>query len=178
MAWQEELTIIVRTLINDLGPEYTYTDSRIEQCLAVAAKYVQFDVVLDHQYTVDVVNLNISPDPTIDNDDIFVSLVSLKAACIIDQSNFRTKAALEGLRASLGPASLSVGGSLGGWKEILAHGPCALYDGLIEHWDVANATAVRAIFSPFIGNKFDPQNLNNTAYNYVQGRIGENDQYF
>lgn len=178
MAWQEELTIIVRTLINDLGPEYTYTDSRIEQCLVVAAKYVQFDVVLDHKYEVDVINLDISPDPTIDNDDIFISLVSLKAACIIDQSNFRTKAALEGLRAALGPASLSVSGTLGGWKEILEHGPCALYDGLIEHWDVANATAVRAIFSPFIGNKFDPQNLNNTAYNYVQGRISENDPYF
>lgn len=178
MAWQEELTIIVRTLINDLGPDYTYSDSRIEQCLVVASKYVQFDVSLDHYYDVDVVNLSISPDPTSDNDDIFIALVSLKAACIIDQSNFRTKAALEGLRAALGPASLSVGGSLAGWKEILAHGPCALYDSLTEHHDVANATAIRAIFSPFIGNNFDPQNLNNTAYNYIQGRIGENDQYF
>jgi hypothetical protein len=175
MAWQEQLTIIVRTLINDLGPTYTYDDSRIEQCLVVAAKYVQFDVVLDHSYAVDVVNLSISPDPTLDNDDIFISLVSLKAACIIDQSNFRTKAALEGIRAALGPASLSVGGNITGWKHIIEHGPCALYDDLVEHWDVANASAVRAIFSPFIGNNFDPQNLNNPDYNHSRFK---NNQFY
>lgn len=175
MSWQNELTSIVRILINDTGPVYTYSDLRIQQSLVVAAKYVQFDVVLDHQYLVDVSNLEISPDPTADNDDIFISLTSLKAACIIDQSNFRTKAAMEGIRAALGPASLSVGGSLGGWRDIINHGPCALYDGLIEHWDVANASAVRAVLSPFVGNKFDPQNLNNPGYDHSRQ---EGNQFF
>lgn len=164
MSWQAELTTIVRTLINDIGPTYTYDNSRILQCIVVGAKYVQFDVILDHLYDIDVVHQTITPDPTIDNDAIFISLVSLKAACIIDQSNFRTKAVLEGLRASLGSASLTINNNLAGWKEILAHGPCALYDGLVEHWDVANATAARSILSPFVGNKFDPQNLSQTGY--------------
>ena len=175
MSWQNELTSIVRVLINDNGPTYTYSDLRIQQSLVVAAKYVQFDVVLDHQYLVDISNLQITPDPTLDNDDIFISLTSLKAACIIDQSNFRTKAAMEGIRAALGPASLSVGGSLAGWKEVIKHGPCALYDDLVEHWDVANASAVRAVLSPFIGNKFDPQNLNNPSYDYSRQ---EGNQFF
>lgn len=164
MSWEIHLTTIVRTLINDLGPEYVYSDERILQCLVVAAKYVEFDVVLDHFYDIDVVNRTISPDPTLDNDAIFISLVSLRAACLIDQSNFRTKAALEGIRASIGSASLSVSNNLSGWKEILEHGPCALYESLVEHWDVANASAVRAIFSPFVGNKFDPQNLNQNNF--------------
>lgn len=159
MAWQEEITTIVRVLVNDIGPNYTYSDERILQCIVVASKYVQFDVVLDHSYEVDVINQTITPDPTVDNDNIFIDLVALKASCIIDQSNFRTKAVLEGLRASLGPASLAVNNNLAGWKEILNHGPCALYDSLVEHWDVANASAIRAILSPFVGNKFDPQNL-------------------
>ena len=161
MSWNLELPIIVRTLINDWADNPTYSDERIIQVLAVAAQYVQFDVVLDHAYKVDVLNNTISPDPTAENerDEIFISLVSLKAACIIDQSTFRTKAAMEGLRASLGPAAFAVGGSLAGWSEILEKGPCAHYNDLIEHWDVANASSIKAILSPFSGNKFDPSIL-------------------
>jgi hypothetical protein len=159
MSWDAEIPIIVRTLINDLGDQPTYSDDRIKQIIAVAAKYVQFDVVLDHSYNVDVIEGNISPDPTDHNDEIFISLVSLKAACIIDQSVLRTKAALEGIRASLGSATLTVKGSLEGFIKILEKGPCASYDELTSHWDVSQATAIRAILSPFVGNKFDPRSL-------------------
>lgn len=159
MSWNIELPIIVRTLINDLSDTPTYTNERLLQVLTVAAKYVQFDVTLDNTYNINVVNPDISPDPTVGNDDIFISLVCLKASCIIDQSSVRTKAALEGIRAALGPASLSVGGSLAGLKMILDHGPCAAYDELSSHWDVKEATAIRAVLSPFVGNRFDPTSL-------------------
>lgn len=159
MSWQVEIPIIVRTLINDLSDNQTYSDERLLQVITVAAKYVQFDVVLDHSYDVNVANPNISPDPTIDNDSIFISLVSLKAACIIDQSALRTRAAMEGIRAALGPAQLSVAGSLSGFKMIIEEGPCAAYDELTSHWDVKEATAIRAILSPFVGNRFDPTSL-------------------
>jgi len=159
MSWNIELPIIVRTLINDLSDTPTYTNERLLQVLTVAAKYVQFDVTLDNTYNINVVNPDISPDPTLSNDDIFISLVCLKASCIIDQSAVRTKAALEGIRAALGPASLSVGGSLAGLKMILDHGPCAAYDELSSHWDVKEATAIRAVLSPFVGNRFDPTSL-------------------
>lgn len=159
MSWNIELPLIVRTLINDLSDTPSYSDERILQTIVVAAKYVQFDVVLDHEYQLDIVNPNITPDPTIDNDSIFISLTCLKAACLIDQSALRTKAALEGIRAALGPAQLSVGGSLAGLKMILEEGPCAAYDELTSHWDVKEATAVRAVLSPFVGNRFDPTSL-------------------
>jgi hypothetical protein len=159
MSWNIEIPIIVRTLINDLDDTPTYSDERILQTIAVAAKYVQFDIVLDHSYAVDVTNIAITPDPTLDNDSIFISLVGLKAACIIDQSTMRTKAALEGIRAALGPAQLSVAGSLAGFNLILDKGPCAAYDELVSHWDIREASAVRAILSPFVGNKFDPRSL-------------------
>lgn len=166
MSWNQELVRIVRVLINDLDSPYKFSDARLEQTIVVAAKYVQFDVTLDNTYVIDVVNPSITPDPTISNDEIFVGLTSLKAGCIVDQSNYRTKAMMEGIRAALGPASLSVGGSLTGWKDIIAHGPCAIYDELTSHWNVSNASAVKAIFSPFVGNKFDPRNLSQTTYNY------------
>lgn len=159
MSWEIEIPIIVRTLINDLEDQQVYTDERLKQIISVAAKYVQFDVVLDHQYSVDVSTNTITPDPTIDRDEIFISLVSLKAACIVDQSILRTKAANEGIRAALGPALLSVNGSLDGIKMIIEMGACAAYDELVSHWDVAQATTARAILSPFVGNKFDPRSL-------------------
>lgn len=159
MSWNVEIPIIVRTLINDLSENPTYSDDRILQVITVAAKYVQFDVNLDHAYTINVVTPDIIPDPTADNDSIFISLVSLKAACIIDQSTLRTKAAMEGIRAALGPANLSVAGSLVGIKMILETGPCATYEELTSHWDVKEATAIRAVLSPFVGNKFDPRSL-------------------
>jgi len=159
MSWKKEIPIIVRTLINDLAETPTYSDERLLQIISVAAKYVQFDVVLDNTYTIDVVRPNITPDPTVSDDSIFISLVSLKSACIVDQSVLRTKAALEGIRAVLGPASLSVGGSLAGLKMIIEQGPCAAYEELTSHWDVREATAIRAILSPFVGNRFDPTSL-------------------
>lgn len=160
MSWQAEIPIMVRTLINDLDDtKQTYTDERLLQVIVVAAKYVQFDVSLDNNYAIDVVNPNMTPDPTSDDDNIFISLVALKSACIIDQSALRTRAALEGIRAALGPAQLSVVGNLTGFNLIIDKGPCAAYEELTSHWDVREATAIRAILSPFVGNKFDPRYL-------------------
>lgn len=159
MAWQDDLTIIVRTLVNDLDQPYDYSDERLQQVLVVAAKFVQFDVNLDYVYTIDVVNSSISPDPIDKKDDIFISLTALKAACIVDQSTFRTKAALEGIRTSLGSANLSIAGSMQGFKDIINHGACALYDELTAHWDVKNASAIAAVLSPFAGNRFDPRSI-------------------
>lgn len=171
MAWQNEMTIMVRTLINDMNEPYQFSDERIQQTILVAAKYVQFDVVLEHLYDINVVNATITPDPTDDNDEIFLILTSLKSACLVDQGTLRTKAAMEGIRASLGPANLTVAGAASGWEMILKHGPCKLYDDLIEHWDVANASAISAVLSPFSGNKFDPE-LQRSNQRFDQYRTG------
>lgn len=160
MSWSIEIPIIVRTLINDFDEtNQTYSDERILQAVVVAGKYVQFDVNLNQTYTINIANPAITPDPTELNDDIFISLVSLKTACIFDQSTLRTKAAMEGIRAALGPAQLSIGGSLAGLKMIIDKGPCAAYDELTSHWDVKEASAIRAVLSPFVGNNFDPRYL-------------------
>ena len=52
MSWQIEIPIIVRTLINDWADQPVYSDDRTTQVITVAAQYVQFDVVLDHKYSV------------------------------------------------------------------------------------------------------------------------------
>lgn len=157
MAWQTDITNLVRVLTNDLSETPTFSDDRIIQTIVVAARYVQFDVNLDHKYEVDSINLSITPDPTESNtkDEIFNCLLGLKTACIIDQSTFRTKAIHHGVTAALGPAKLSVS-NMDSYRYILEQGPCKTYADLTEHWDVMNATAISAVLSPFVGNKFDP----------------------
>jgi len=164
MSWENHLTTLVRVLISDLSEPYEFSDARLLQVIAVAAKYVQFDVNLDNKYTIDVVNPNITPDPTALDDEIFLSLVGLKASCLFDQSKYRTKAAMEGIRTALGPALLSVNGNANAWESILSHGACGVYDELTSHWDVMNATAIKAILSPFVGNNFDPRAINQTYH--------------
>jgi len=161
MYWEIEIPIIVRSLINDLASCPTYTDERILQLSVVAAQYVVKEVNLSKNYTIDIVNVNITPDPSEDatRDTDFISFTALKAACFLDQSTFRTKAALEGIKTSLGPANLSVGGNLQGYKTILEEGPCSLYQRLLMDHNIGEATAVKAVLSPFVGNNFDPRYL-------------------
>jgi len=161
MAWDVEIPIIVRSWINDLSDEPVYSNERIRQLIVVAARYVTTEVNLNYTYTIDVVDPNISPDPTeLENKDIdFIGFIALKASCLLDQSTFRTRAATEGIRAALGPASLSVGGSLSGFKTILDQGPCALYESLKMDYEIGNANGIKAILGPFVGNNFDPRNI-------------------
>jgi hypothetical protein len=54
MSWNTEVSIMIRTLINDFGPQYEYTDDRLEQVAAVAAQYVQSDANLDQKYNINI----------------------------------------------------------------------------------------------------------------------------
>jgi hypothetical protein len=161
MSWQIEIPIIVRSLINDLSDNPTYSDERIQQLIVVAAQYVVREISLSANYTINIITPDITPDPTLtDNkDQDFIGFVALKSACILDQSSLRTRATMDGVRAALGPASISVAGS-SMYTTILNQGPCSAYDKLrIEH-QLGNSSLLRAILSPFVGNNFDPTNLN------------------
>ncbi len=162
--WEIELPIIVRNLINDVDSDnnnLTYSDDRIKQLILVSANYVIQDVNLSTQYSVDIINETILPDPC-DNatrDNVFITFLALKSACMLDQSTFRTKAVMAGISTSLGSANLNVSGNLDGYKTLLQIGPCKMYDDDVIKHNIGDATAISAILSPFIGNKFDPEYL-------------------
>ena len=162
MYWEIEIPIIVRTLINDLDENPTYSDSRIQQLAVVAAQYAQKDLNLRQTYIIDIVNQTITPDPSAPEtrDTDFIGFIALKSACLLDQSTFRTKAAMEGIRTALGPANLAISGNLSGYKMILDQdqGPCQLYQTLTYEYNIGNGI-ISAVLSPFIGNKFDPSYL-------------------
>lgn len=160
MAWQDEAIPMLRVLINDFDAEPRYTDSRLTDILVAAAFIVNQEVQFETEYTVTMSVKTISPDPTTEGDDYYLSMVILKGACIADQSTYRTKALLEGVRAALGPATLAIAGNLNGFAKILEIGACSTYEQLRDNASFGtNALNVRAILSPFVGNKFDPSIL-------------------
>lgn len=147
---------MLRVLIDDLDSA-DYTDARLEQLLAVSGKYVNEDI--GTSYVINIVTPDISPDPVDVNDNVFVNLNVLKAACLVDQGNMRSKAALSGLEARCGPAVLKTGGVLEGIKLVLSNGPCASYKELVLNYVVGNGLIGHGVLSPFISNTFDPSIL-------------------
>jgi len=87
MSWTTEMTMIVRSLIDDYddGVNATiYTDDRLESTILISAQLVVFDVAFSKTYTIDVDTCVLTPDPTAaTKDNAFINLVSLKTACII-----------------------------------------------------------------------------------------------
>lgn len=163
MTWQDIAIPIVRILVNDYNDaSYDYNDDRLTQTLVVAAYLIDQEIDFSTSYTINVPLETISPDPS--SDTAFINFMSLKAACIIDQSTFRTKATIAGLKAKLGPAVLETVEHLKGFKELLTTGPCAAYEALKDDYIFGNAQVVEAILSPFISNNFDPENLVTTRY--------------
>lgn len=146
MCWSETLVIMLRAIIGDLGDTPTYSDERLETLLMVAASYVLTD--LDSSaYEINITEGTITPNPVEYKDTTFINLTVLKAACLADQSTFRTKALLEGIRATAGPASLIIQGNLSGFKQLLEIGPCKAYEDLLNSG--TTATFIRGVLSPF-----------------------------
>ncbi len=152
----------LRVLINDLDASPTYSDARLSQALCVASQQIQVHLSFSTTYTIDYTALTITPDPTVaaTRDEDFVVLAVLKAACFMDQSLMRTKAAAAGLRATLGSLSLDTSNNLDGFIKMLQLGPCANFDDMAKDYAFGNPNIMKAVLSPFVNNQFDPRDLN------------------
>lgn len=162
-GWLYELILMLRYMIWDISST-DYSDESLRNLILIASQLVNQEITFSTTYTINFGNASISPDPTATatRDNAFINLVVLKAACLTDQAMAKRKAKLEGVRASLGPAALNVGGHLAGYLKILESpgGACAMYEQMRLQYTCGNVNIVRAILSPFVGNDFDPQDLN------------------
>lgn len=174
MDWKIEIPLLIRTIINDFTEPYSYSDERLQQIAVVSAQYVRSDIALKNNYTINISEPNITPDPCLlDNKDInFINFISLKSACFIDQSSCRTRMLSSGIKTTLGPALLDIDSNMSGFQLLLEKGPCFMYDQSVLAYNIGNTELLSAILSPFVGNNFDPQMLNarspirNRLYDY------------
>ena len=118
MAWQNEMTVIVRHLVNDLNSsDYTFEDNRLEEAILVSAQLSALEIDFENSYTIDVDSLTLTPDPTdsSNKDDSFINLVSLKTSQMLLGSELKTHS-LNAISLRDGPSALDLRGIVTGLK--------------------------------------------------------------
>jgi hypothetical protein len=112
MAWQNELVLMLRHIIDDLDPtNYRFSDSRLEETILASTYLLQVDVEFIASYQVNVDEGSLNPDPTTlspkDND--FIALCCLQAGILLYRSMMKTYA-LQSISIRDGNSSLDTRG--------------------------------------------------------------------
>jgi hypothetical protein len=165
-TWQSTSEFMLRTMLNDAGcSSTTYSPERLEQLLITAAYFLPNEVNFNTAYTINVEASTISPNPINETDDgtDFISFMVLKAACMVDEGNFRSAALLQGVKARCGPAVLETSSHGQYLMSLLLHGPCKTFLTLKEEYNFGydGSRILRAVMSPFVSNTFTPNQNNN-----------------
>ncbi len=147
MAWQNEMCRIVQFLVDDIDAA-TYSTSRIEETIIVSAQLTQFDISFDKTYSIDVDSASITPDPTAPTrDDAFITLVSLKAACIIVNAEAKAKAG-QAVRVRDGSSEIDMGNSYKAVAE-RAKTLCDEYTMAKMQYNAGTSRAGHAVMTPY-----------------------------
>jgi len=150
MAWDTDLVLMVRVLVSDISTPQTYTDEYLERVLITAGIMVDAEFPFSYDYSYDISALTISPDPTTSEDNIFMALVPLKAACILTQGEFK-QALGQGIKVRDGDSAIDTSVSFRGYRDILELGPCKAYETL--KWSLLASGEVgrigRAVLGPY-----------------------------
>lgn len=151
MAWDEEINIISRALINDMD-SVTYTDDRLNQAILVAMRYVTAYLDFQTTYIIDVVNEVITPDPTLapNRDENLINLTSLKTACIIDRGS-AAAAADQAIRVRDGQSEVDLRSAFKAKLDLIKAGWCAVYEDAKTEYVYARTDEIvgAAVMTPF-----------------------------
>jgi hypothetical protein len=147
-TWYSEFVIIFRHMIDDLDEPKKYADNRIAQLLLVAAQLAQSENFFSQDYTINVSNLTLSPDPTASGtrDDAFINLTLLKAACTLARGGL-LKAAKGGLLVKEGDYSFDNRSKFAGQK-IASEDWCKAYSDAQYEYAVYHTEPGRVIIGP------------------------------
>ena len=152
MSWKDTMVPIVRGLIFDLTPPYTYCDTRLEELIAISAVMAIQEVDFGTSYTVDISAITIVPDPASDDD--FVALVCLKTACLISHGEHRS-AAKTAISVKDGPAYVDTKDRAKHLGD-LAEDACTAYSRAKINYQIGDGSLGRAIVGPYAaGNSPD-----------------------
>lgn len=148
MTWQNEISRIVRFLVDDLEAA-TYSDDRLEETIIVAAQLLLDTMDFNNTYTVDVDTLSLSPDPTTlsTKDNMFINALALKTACIVLGSEAKTLAA-QNYTIKDGPSSISTAGAYQAIKQMHKE-MCDKLDKFLFDYRAGNSIAGQAVLTPY-----------------------------
>ena len=149
MSWQGQMGTIVRHLIDDVDPDnYSYSDHRIETTILVAAQLTQMNVDFAKSYDVNVENCTLDPDPTSATEDKpFITLICLRAACIIVGSKIRSESG-NAISIKDGPSAIDLRG-VTQTLAILYKDLCEKYEQSLLEYRAGSSVAGQAILGPY-----------------------------
>lgn len=150
MSWQGQMSTMLRHIVNDVdSSSYKFTTQRLETTLLVAAQLVATEVDFPNTYTVDVESCSLSPDPTdLDTkDQDFVTLVVMKAACIMIGSEVRTEAS-NSISIKDGPSAIDLRG-VSNTLVVLYQDLCKKYEDAVVGYQAGGSIAGQAILGPY-----------------------------
>lgn len=150
MAWDSDITIMVRYLIGDVDSDnYTYSDARIKTTILVASQLLLSSVNFSQPYVVSLSSETLSPDPTSsaiqDND--FLALASLKTACVIIGSEVKSESG-NAISIKDGPSAIDLRG-VSSTLMTLYKDLCQKYESLMIDYQAGNSLAGHAILGPY-----------------------------
>ncbi len=162
--WQCVLVPIVRTLISDLDMDPTYDDARINKLILTAAQLIKPEVDFATTYTISIHKQTITPDPVSNNDDIFIGLVSMKAALYILAGEVK-EASANSIKIVDAGATIDMTNSYTAKKD--------LYKQMLDDYNraklaysIGNLGAFRAILTPYtvFDNTYQGMPINNITF--------------
>ena len=152
IAWQHDCVELLRVLIGDMNEVPNYTDERLERVLLASAHLLVKEASFTQNFVVDMSMQSITPDPTDrvnqTNDEDFVNLMCVKAACIID-----TGSAILAAQNAISIKDMVFSADLRGTSEstlaLLKAGWCKTYDQLLSDYIYSGNIACAAVMGPF-----------------------------
>ena len=148
---------ILRFLIGDIDA-VTYTDTRLEEMLLVAAQLQYASIDFAQTYTIDADRLVLTPDPTelTTKDDWFINIVCVKAASIVLHSEAKALAA-QAYQVTDGPARIDVSSAYRAVKEMADD----MYNKLavmIMQYKAGDSVAGHAVLTPYTQERLSDGN--------------------
>ena len=147
MAWQDDMVTMLRVIIDDNGSNPEYSNSRLEEVIVVAATMTKKDVDFDNDYTISVSGVTISPDPVTETDHAFINLVTLKSACLLANSEYKTEAsrAITVRDGSSAIDTKGVAAAKKSWRDSI----CEDYSKAEREYRIGNSQAGKSIIGPY-----------------------------
>lgn len=144
-AWKTEMTTLLRYVINDTDETVReFTDERLCSLLVSSAHLTLGVVDFPADYTVDIPNSGISPNPT--NDKSFTNLVVLKASCLLAAGEYRTSTN-QAIVVRDGPSSVDPRAMVVAKKGMMDTS-CSKYEQAELEYRLGNSNAGEAIIGP------------------------------
>lgn len=150
MSWQGQISTIVRHLIDDVDPaNYKYSSKRLETTILVAAQLLSTETSLRQDYIIGIENCELNPDPTdaATQDPDFISLVSIKCACIILGGEVKRESG-SSISIKDGPSAIDLRG-VSSTIMALYKDLCEKYDQMLLDYSAGNSIAGAAILGPY-----------------------------